>query len=378
MPVSPPPDDSMLGVKVIKRENRIGSGIARLLLAREASVVVVLIILFVLLFLSPQLATIGYLSQHIAGLAQVRDNFYSQQNIQNMLLQIALLSVYSIGETVVIITGGIDLSLGSLIGFSGMVLGMVAVHFFPQNGHPSMSSGEAILIAIAVALAVSIAVGALQGTLVDKMKLPAFVVTLASLVILRSQALVINQQLPITLSQFPSLLHLADGHLFANTPFAIPIPFALLIVIAVIAHVILTKTTLGRYLYSVGSNEQASRLSGINVSRVKLFAYTSSALLGGIAGVLYAGYGAQGDPQAGVGYELNAVAATVIGGASLFGGQGSIPGTILGAVLLQVLLNAINLTLSNPSIWQGSVVGGVLLMAVLVGAVQQRKQGQGS
>src|SRR5205823_12742177 len=111
------------------------------------------------------------------------------------------------------------------------------------------------------------------------------------------------------------------------------------------AHVLLSRARIGRYLYSVGSNEQATRLSGVNVGRVKLFAYGTSALLGGMAGILYAGYGSQGDPLSAQGYELNAVAATVIGGANLMGGQGSVAGTLLGACLLNVILTAINLTI---------------------------------
>jgi ribose transport system permease protein len=130
----------------------------------------------------------------------------------------------------------------------------------------------------------------------------------------------------------------------------------------------------GRYLYSVGSNEQATLLSGVNVYKVKLFAYGASALLGGVAGVLWASYGGQGDPLAGQAYELDAVAASVVGGASLAGGQGSVLGTVLGATLLMVIFSAINLTLSSPDLWRGTVVGGVLLFAVLVTALQQRRR----
>ena len=137
---------------------------------------------------------------------------------------------------------------------------------------------------------------------------------------------------------------------------------------------ILARTKIGRHVYSVGSNEQATLLSGVNVGRVKLFAYGTSALLGGVAGILYAGYGGQGDPLSGGGYELNAVAAAVIGGANLNGGQGSVGGTVLGACLLMVIQNAINLNLDNASRWEGTVVGGVLLLAVLTTALQQRKQ----
>jgi ribose transport system permease protein len=319
----------------------------RLLLARESSVVIVLVLLCVALIFSP-----------------ARDTFYSRQNIQNMLLQIALLAIFSIGETLVIITAGIDLSLGSLIAFSGMVLAMTATHLPPTIAVPT---------AIVVALAVSLLIGAVHALLIGKLRLPAFVVTLASLTILRSQAQLMNGQLPVPISKYPFLINLANGQLFKGTFFAVPIPAVLLLVIAIAAHFILTRTRIGRYIYSLGGNEQATRLSGVNILGVLLFAYCASAFLGGVAGILYAGYGQQGDPQNGLGYELNAVAAAVIGGANLMGGEGSVIGTVLGACLLQMILSAINLTINNPTLWQGTVVGGVLLVAVLVTAIQQRK-----
>jgi ribose transport system permease protein len=319
----------------------------RFLAARESSVIVVLALICTALFFS-----------------SARSSFYSVQNVQNLLLNIALLSTFAIGETIVIITGGIDLSLGSLIAFSGMVLALSVNKLLP---------GIAVPVAMLLALGVSLAIGCVHGLLIDRLRLPAFVVTLASLTILRSQSLLLNRQLPIPISDFPFLGNLANGQIFAGKPYALPIPAVLVVGIAVACHLILTRTPTGRYLYSIGSNEQATRLSGVNITRVKLFAYAASALLGGVAGILYAGYGAQGDPQNGQGYELNAVAAAVIGGANLMGGQGSVGGTLLGACLLQVMLSGINLTITNPSLWQGTVVGGVLLLAVLTTALQQRR-----
>ncbi len=321
-------------------------------MARESSVVVVLVVLLLVMFNS-----------------SVRGPFFSQQNILNTLLQVALLAIYAIGETVVIITGGIDLSLGSLMAFTGMVLGISA------NGlaHHHFSMTNVLILSISFTLLVSLLIGVIHGVLVAWLKLPAFVVTLASLTLLRSQALVLNNQLPVTISQYGFLNTLANGQFFAGSKFAIPIPFVLMVVLAIISHLILARSPLGRYIYSVGSNEQAARLSGIDVAKVKLFVYCLSAVLGGIAGILFAGYGAQGDPTSAVGYELNAVAAAVIGGANLMGGEGSIIGTILGAALLEILLAAINIKLANPTVWQGTVVGGVLLFAVLASAFQQRK-----
>jgi ribose transport system permease protein len=328
------------------------TGLSRLLAARESSVVVVLVVLCIALFFS-----------------SARDTFYSGRNIQNMLLQIALLSTFAIGETIVIITSGIDLSLGSLIAFSGMLLALFVNKLVP---------GIAVPGAILIALVASLAIGCLHATLIHRLRLPPFVVTLASLTILRSQSLLMNRQLPISISDFPMLTNLANGTLFKipwlhGDSIAIPVPALIVVFIAVVTHFLLSRARIGRYVYSLGSNEQATQLSGVNVSRVKLFAYGTSALLGGVAGILYAGYGGQGDPLSGGGYELNAVAAAVIGGANLAGGQGSVIGTLLGACLLNVILSGINLTISNPSLWEGTVVGGVLLLAVLTSALQQRR-----
>jgi ribose transport system permease protein len=323
-----------------------------LLRARESSVVVVLLALGVALYFSP-----------------ARETFYTQRNWQNLMLQIALLSIFAIGETVVIITGGIDLSLGSLIAFSGMLLALSANALDAR-----MFTGVAVALAVLFALSASLAIGGIHAALIHRLRLPPFVVTLAALTFFRSQSLLLNRQLPIPISRFPILTWLANGKIFEGTAFAIPVPMAILLIVGVLVHLILSRTRMGRYVYSIGSNEQATLLSGVNIGRVKFFAYGTSALLGGLAGVLYAGYGGQGDPLSGNGYELNAVAAAVIGGASLNGGQGSVIGTVLGAVLLRVILSGINLTIANPSLWEGTVIGGVLLMAVLTSALQQRNR----
>ncbi len=311
-------------------------------LPRELSVVAVLVLLCVLMLFTPE---------------NTRTAFFGSGNRDNILQQVALLSLFAIGETIVIIAAGIDLSLGSLIAFSGMIVALAVTKL-----SVSLIAGPAVGLAILLALGAALLIGLVHATLIHRLRLPPFVVTLASLLVLRSQSLVVNKQLPISISDYPVLTNLAKGA---------PL-LTLLAVVAVIAHLLLTRTRVGRYLYAVGSNEQATRLSGVDVFKVKLFAYGASGLLGGMAGILFAGYGGQGDPQLGVGYELDAVAAAVVGGASLTGGRGSVPGTLLGATLLHTILSAINLTLSSPDIWRGTVVGGVLLFAVLVAAYQQR------
>jgi ribose transport system permease protein len=342
------PPDSVSG------KNNPGSAAmaTRILMSREFSVFAVLFLLGLIMLISP-----------------VRGKFYDLRNVQQILLQVALLSIFAIGETIVIIAGGIDLSLGSLIAFSGMLLAYLVntlgAHLFDNL---------AVALAVLLTLFVSWLIGGVHTLLIHRVRLPAFVVTLVSLLVLRSQSLIMNhhQQIPVDTKRYPLFDWLANAKIPANSPFALPVPVILLVIIAVAAHVVLTRTRMGRYLYSVGSNEQATELSGVSVFRVKLFAYGVSALLGGIAGMLYMGYGGQGDPSAGNSYELDAVAAAVVGGASLSGGQGSVPGTVLGACLLNAIFSAILLTLDQPDIWRGTVVGGVLLFAVLATAFQQR------
>jgi ribose transport system permease protein len=351
LPNSAPNKGDALPLSAARPSFESGSLIVRLLRSREFSVVIVMIAMCCLM-----------------PFTSARDTFFTQRNIENVLRNVALLSVFAIGETLVIITGGIDLSLGSLIAFTGMVMALMvtklSLHFV---------TGAAIALGICGALLVALAIGAVHAGLIHRLRLAPFVVTLASLLILRSQSALMNQQLPITIQDFPWLMDLANGSIFKGTAFAIPKPVIILAVIAIAMSITLSRLRIGRYLYSVGSNEQATELSGVNVFKVKLFAYGMSGLLGGVAGVLWASYGGQGDPLAGQAYELEAVAASVVGGASLSGGQGSIAGTVLGATLLYMIFSAINLTLSAPDRWRGTVVGGVLLFAVLVTAFQQRR-----
>ncbi|MEP6754807.1 MAG: ABC transporter permease [Chthonomonadales bacterium] len=322
--------------------------------SREFSVVLVLMVLC--------------FGMALAG-PDIRSRFFGSQNLHNVMLQIALLGIFAIGETLVIITGGIDLSLGSLIAFTGMIMALFVNKF---SAAPGTAFG--LLLALLLTLVVAMLIGSLHATLVHKIRLPPFVVTLASLLILRSQSLLVHNQLPISIAEYPAIVYLANGALFKDTWYAIPIPVIILAVIAVAVSIALNKLRVGRYLYSLGSNEQATLLSGVNVYKVKLFAYGVSAILGGIAGILWASYGNQGDPGAASAYELDAVAAAVVGGANLAGGQGSVAGTILGAALLHFIFSAINLTLPNPDQWRGTIVGGVLLFAVLVTALQQRRR----
>jgi ribose/xylose/arabinose/galactoside ABC-type transport system permease subunit len=304
--------------------------------------------------------------------------FFSEFNRDSMTRSVSLQSIFSVGELLVILTGGIDLSIGSLVAFSGMLLAVVAGRLADSGMNPQ----TATLIAILAVVAASLLLGVIHATLVQLLRLPPFVVTLASMSMLRSGAMILNNAVPLPIERFPLITFLGNKKVFiAGTGFGLPVSTVILIVVAGLIGLALLRTQVGRGVYAVGSNEEASRLSGVNVYAIRLFVYCLCSLLGGLAGILYAGYSAQGDPNAGNMFELNAISAVVIGGAILTGGRGSVAGTILGALLLEMILNLINLSiidlgvinpaLSNSTLSRGMVVGGVLLLAVVVNQVRQ-------
>ncbi len=297
---------------------------------------------------------------------QARAGFSGAHNIQNVSRQIALLAIFAIGETFVIITAGIDLSLGSLIAFSGVLAASLLV----KQG---LGMGPTILIV----LAVSAVIGWLHGLFVTKARITPFVVTLASMLILRGFGRVLspNQTIAIEEDRFAAFNFLGNGVIGGNGHIGIPMPVIILFVVAVPAVILLRYTTWGRYLLALGGNEEATRLSGVNVHRMKTIAYVICGVLGGLSGILDASYNRVGDPRAGVMYELRAIAAAVIGGASLMGGEGSVIGTILGACIFGVIYNGINIVLTkNASIWENVIVGAAVLVAALIDVVRQRRQ----
>lgn len=332
----------------------------RWLATPEASVVLVMLVLLGYMAFTPQWK-----------------GFISDFNRDSLLRTISLQSTFAIGELLVILTGGIDLSLGSLVAFAGMLLG-TSMNRMVDAGMPA---GQATLLAMLIVLAFSLGLGVVHALLIHYLRLPPFVVTLASMSILRSGGLLLNNAVPVPIERFPLITFLGNQKLYiAGTKLGLPVPTLIMLVIAVAITAILLGTRVGRHVYSVGSNVEASRLSGINVLTVRLFVYGTCSLLGGLAGILYAGYAGQGDPGGGVMFELNAISAAVIGGAILTGGRGSVLGTVLGAVLLEMILNIINLTMANPTFWRGVVVGGVLLAAVVLNQVRilaaSRKSGR--
>jgi ribose transport system permease protein len=280
----------------------------------------------------------------------ISDVFISQRNLFNVTRNLAFTGILALGITPVIITAGIDLSVGSIMGLSGMVLGIV------------MTNGAPMWLGIIAALATAITVGLVNGVLIAYIKLSPFVVTLGMLSIARSLALVISNGKLI--SKFgpdnDAFLELGGGRIGF-----IPNPIIVTVVLAFILWFLLQATPWGRYVYAIGGNEEAARLTGVPVNLIKVSTYVISALCAGIAAVMLVGWLGSANNAVGLGYELNAIAATVIGGTNLMGGVGTSFGAVIGAVLIEVIRNS--LLLANvQTFWQGAFVGGALILAVLI------------
>lgn len=277
----------------------------------------------------------------------VTPNFLSVSNITNVFTQVSVNAIIAIGMTFVILTGGIDLSVGSTLAISGAV------------GASIVKSTGNVFLAIIVAAVIGIAVGLINGLLVSKGKLQAFIVTLATMTIFRGATLVFTDGTPI--SKLPeAFVKIGNGKLGF-----MPIPVIITIIIAIIAVYALSQTRFGRYLYALGGNEDASRLSGINTDKIKTLVYVVSGFASAIAGVIITSRIGSASPNAGTGFELDAIAAVVIGGTSLAGGEGTITGTLIGTLIIGVLNNGLKLMNVSP-FYQSIVKGLVILIAVLL------------
>jgi len=287
--------------------------------------------------------------------AAFNPRFLSLYNLQVLTRQIAIFSLIAIGETFVIITAGIDLSPGSAVSLTSVLVAWFMAHNF------------GVLGAILATLIVAAVIGIWHGFFVSKLKVPPFIITLGTFAIGRGLAAVITKGRPIPIST-KSFFYLWEGMIFRIMPF----PVLVLIIIAGIAIFILHFTVLGRHIYAAGGNIEAARLSGINIDRVRFFAYSVSTLLPGIVGILLAARLRQGNPNVGQLYELYAIAASVIGGTSLFGGIGTILGAIIGACILSTMWNSLVL-LRVSAYWHNVALGLVIVFAVTVDILRKRR-----
>jgi len=290
--------------------------------------------------------------------------FRTFENFVGILLATAVNGVLALGVTFVIITAGIDLSVGTVMTFSAV---MTAV--FITNWHMPIPLGI-----LAGLLAGGLA-GFINGTVISRMKIPPFIATLGMLYITKGLALVISELHPIYFNDTPAFREMAMGSVLGKIIPGFEVPNAVFIMFgaAIIANLILTRTILGRYTFALGSNEEATRLSGVNVAAWKTAVYTLCGLFSGMAGVLIASRLNSAQPALGAGYELDAIAAVVIGGTSLSGGEGSILGTIIGAFIISTLTNGLRI-MSVPQEWQIVVTGCIVILAVFLDILRRRSR----
>ena len=280
--------------------------------------------------------------------------FLAVPNIINIGIQAAVVAIMAFGMTFVIVTSGIDLSVGSVAALSAMV----SAWMFSNVGLPGW-------LTLIIGLLIGLLAGAASGLAIAYGKLPAFIATLAMMSVARGLTLVISGGTPVATSG-------AVNHLGADLG-PIPVPVIMLALAGVVCWFILSRTVLGRSLYAIGGNEEAARLSGIPVRRILVAVYALAGLFAGLAGLVLAGRLSSAQPQAGMGYELDAIAAVVIGGASLSGGSGKASGTFIGAVLLAVIRNGLNI-LNVSSFWQQVVIGCVIALAVGFDVFRSKKE----
>ena len=281
--------------------------------------------------------------------------FLSVSNFLNIVLSTSVFGVLAIGMTFVICSAGIDLSVGSIVGFSGVVGALATANF----GLPWPACIVACLAAGALA-------GWVNGFLITKGGIPPFIATLGMLGVARGMALVLSNGVSIY-GLPPEVVYLGQGR-----PFGVPTPVIVLLGAAVVAHVLLTHTRFGVYAQVIGDNEAAARAMGVRVEQHKVMLYTLSGLLAGLAGLLFAARINSGEPTAGLNYELTAITATIIGGTNLFGGRGSVIGTIIGALIMGVLQNGLNLLAVQP-FYQQIAIGAVLILAVWLDRINSRE-----
>ncbi|WP_392871054.1 substrate-binding domain-containing protein [Streptomyces sp. LN499] len=292
----------------------------------------------------------------VVAMSLLSGDFLTTQNLLNVGVQASVTAILAFGVTFVIVSAGIDLSVGSVAALSATVLAWMAT-----------SEGVPVWIAVILAVATGIACGLVNGALVSYGKLPPFIATLAMLSIGRGLSLVISQGSPIPFPDSVSVL----GDTLGGW---LPVPVLVMVAMGLVTAVVLGRTYIGRSMYAIGGNEEAARLSGLRVKRQKLVIYALSGLFAAVAGIVLASRLVSAQPQAAQGYELDAIAAVVIGGASLAGGVGKASGTLIGALILAVLRNGLNL-LSVSAFWQQVVIGVVIALAVLLDTVRRRAGG---
>lgn len=282
--------------------------------------------------------------------------FLSSGNLLNIIRQMSVVGIVAIGVTMIIITTGIDLSSGSVIALTSVIVASMA----QPDGFP-------LVLVLLVGLAVGAAAGIINGTIIAKGCIAPFIVTLGMMTAARGAALLYTGGKPIG--------NLSDSFKFIGqgSIAGIPVPILIFLLVGVISYLLLNKTKFGKYIYAIGGNEQAARIAGVNVDKYKILIYGYAGLLSGLAGIILTSRIASGQPTAGMMYELDAIAAAVIGGTSITGGIGTIGGTVIGALIIGVMNNGLDL-LNISSYWQQILKGAIITVAVLLDQMKHRKR----
>ena len=294
------------------------------------------------------------------------DKFMTSANLWNVLRQISVNVCISVGMTLVVLMAGIDLSVGSVLGFTAAVCAGLL-----KNGIPFESMdlfvGFSVLGAILVSILIGMALGLFNGWVITKFSIPPFVATLAMLTIARGFTMLYTEGIPIS--------NLGSEFEFIGSGWilGIPVPVCISLTMVLIVIFLTKKTTFGRYIYAIGGNEKAAFLSGININKIKLAVYGIAGMMAAVGGVLVTSRLNSAQPNAGMSYELDSIAAVVIGGTSLSGGIGTVAGTVIGAVIIGVLNNGLVLLDVSP-FWQQVVKGFVILLAVIIDKMNQKNR----
>lgn len=287
------------------------------------------------------------------ALSIVNPTFISINNLQSVTRAFSYIAIMAIGELFVILTGGIDLSIGSMVGLGGLLSAFLIVNIQLP-----------VWIAVLASIFACTIFGAINGVLITRIKLPPFIATLGIMSIARSVCYIITKGYPI--------LRLPEKFLYIGQGYIGPIPFPviLMVIVGVGASVFLNKTVTGRRIFALGGNEEATRFSGINTNQLKMLVYTLSATLSGFAGVILTSRMGSAQSSVGISYELDGIAAVIIGGTSMSGGEGSVIGTIIGAAIMGIIKNALVLLQVDPY-WQQLIIGMVIILAVSIDQIRK-------
>jgi ribose transport system permease protein len=296
-----------------------------------------------------------------AYLTVATDTFLTTTNITNMLRAFSWIAIAAFGECLVILTAGIDLSVGSNMALSGLGAALL------------LTNGVPVPWAVLGGMAVGTLMGLINGILVTRFQLPAFIATLGTLSIARGITFGATAGWPVR--GLPKEFNLLGQYDIFFGGWGVPIPVIVMLVLAILTSLFLGRTVNGRHIYAVGGNEEAARVSGINTRRLKVGVYTASGLFAAIGGILMTARLGVAAPTAATGYELDIIAAVVIGGVSLFGGEGTILGVLIGAALMQTIRTGLNL-LGFPTYWQPAAIGAVIILAIIFDQWQKRRRTQ--